>query len=30
LDLACGSGEITTPLISYGYKNIQGTDPYTA
>ena len=30
LDLACGNGEITKPLLSFGYKNIRGTDPYTA
>jgi hypothetical protein len=30
LDLACGSGEITFPLMGYGYKYLKGTDPYTA
>ena len=30
LDLACGAGEVTKPLLSYGYKNIRGTDPYTS
>lgn len=30
LDLACGSGEVTKPLLSFGYKNIIGVDPYTS
>ena len=29
LDLACGGGEVTKPLLSFGYKNIVGVDPYT-
>ncbi len=29
LDLACGSGEATLPLMKLGYKNIVGIDPYT-
>jgi 2-polyprenyl-3-methyl-5-hydroxy-6-metoxy-1,4-benzoquinol methylase len=30
LDLACGGGEATLPLLSLGYKRIEATDPYTA
>jgi ubiquinone/menaquinone biosynthesis C-methylase UbiE len=29
LDLACGSGEATIPLLQLGYNNITGVDPYT-
>jgi len=30
LDLACGSGEVSTPLQQLGYGNILGVDPYTS
>lgn len=29
LDLACGSGEVTLALRSWGYQNISGIDPFT-
>jgi 2-polyprenyl-3-methyl-5-hydroxy-6-metoxy-1,4-benzoquinol methylase len=29
LDLACGNGEVTSALLSLGYKNVIGIDPYT-
>jgi 2-polyprenyl-3-methyl-5-hydroxy-6-metoxy-1,4-benzoquinol methylase len=29
LDLACGSGEITSMLMELGYQNVDACDPYT-
>jgi hypothetical protein len=29
LDLACGNGEVSSVLLSLGYKHIMGMDPYT-